>query len=131
MLKRYSLLLTLLAAGFSSPLRAQPAGAEFQVNTYTPNSQDGASVAADANGNFVVTWNSPQDGNGSGVFGQRYDREGNPLGQEFQVNTYTKGLQGHSAVATASDGVFVVVWTSGIYQDGDFDGIFGQRYDRE
>ena len=35
-----------------------------------------------------------------------------PLGGEFQVNTYTTGNQGFSAIAVAADpaGNFVVVW---------------------
>jgi hypothetical protein len=35
-------------------------GAEFQVNIYTPDSQDHASVAVDAYGDYVVTWQSSE-----------------------------------------------------------------------
>jgi hypothetical protein len=50
-----------------------PRGGEFRVNTYTTNAQYFAAVAMDAVGNFVVVWQSnSQDGNGYGVFGQRY-----------------------------------------------------------
>jgi hypothetical protein len=35
-----------------------PAGAEFHVNTYTTGPQTSAKVASDANGNFVVVWES-------------------------------------------------------------------------
>jgi hypothetical protein len=49
-----------------------PLGAEFQVNTYTTNRQYRPTAAADASGNFVVTWSSQQDGSLLGVFGQRY-----------------------------------------------------------
>ena len=67
-----------------------------------------------------------QDGSGEGVFGQRYDSSGAPLGPEFRVNTFTTGYQGLPAVAADLSGNFVVVWESG--QDGAGDGIFGQRY---
>jgi hypothetical protein len=40
-----------------------------------------------------------------------------PVGSEFQVNTYTTGYQQKSSVATDSDGDFVVVWGS-YGQDG-------------
>src|SRR5262245_10409477 len=63
-------------------------GPEFQVNTYTTSAQNSPVVAADGAGNFVVVWASPHDGSGSGVFGQRYDSSGTPLGSEFPVNTY-------------------------------------------
>jgi hypothetical protein len=50
-----------------------PRGSEFQVNTYATNSQGSPAVAMDAVGNFVVVWTSvSQDGDLSGVFGQRY-----------------------------------------------------------
>jgi hypothetical protein len=48
-------------------------GAEFQVNTYTPERQVRTRAAADGKGGFVVVWQSYfQDGAGSGVFGQRF-----------------------------------------------------------
>jgi hypothetical protein len=53
--------------------------------------------------------------------------QGNPLGPEFRINTYTTGGQILSAVASDSSGNFVVVWESYI-QDGSDWGVFGQRY---
>ena len=50
-----------------------PQGPEFQINTFTTLGQNRPTVAADALGNFVVTWDSQvQDGSLLGVFGQRY-----------------------------------------------------------
>ncbi len=105
-----------------------PVGAEFQVNTYTTGSQIIPAVAADGAGNVVVVWGGDGQEDSPGVFGQRYDAAGNPVGAEFQVNTYTPGGQGLPAVATDGAGNFVVVWTSGD-QDGSGYGVFGQRYD--
>jgi hypothetical protein len=125
----FGLLGTLTLASPPARAGAQPVGSEFQVNTYTTGNQEYASVAADANGNFVVIWQSDgQDGPSSGVFGQRFDSEGNSLGNEFRVNTYTTGNQRTPSVAADSSGNFVVVWSSD-GQDGSADGIFGQRYD--
>ncbi|MEO8198258.1 MAG: hypothetical protein ABI689_16185 [Thermoanaerobaculia bacterium] len=48
---------------------------EFQVNTYTTNSQRYPCVAADSAGNFVVAWQSDtQDASGFGIFAQRFNR---------------------------------------------------------
>ena len=108
-----------------------PVGGEFQVNSYTTGAQSVGSVASDGAGSFVVVWDSAgQDGSGYGVFGQRYDTAGLPLGGEFQVNTYTTGNQFANTAAVAGDaaGNFVVVWTSD-GEDGSDLGIFGQRYD--
>ncbi len=115
-----------------------PLGPERQVNTFTKGPQGDPAVAADAAGNFVVVWESGYsysggpDGSAQGVFGQRYDSSGVPLGGEFQVNTYTTGSQRNPAVASDPTGNFVVAWESGSYasgQDGDRVGIFGQRFD--
>src|SRR5262249_26784340 len=80
-------------------------GTQFQVDTYTTSQQSVPSVASDAIGNFVVVWQSDGSvGNDNGPFagasiqGQRYDASGNALGGQFQVNTYTTGLQGNPSV---------------------------------
>jgi hypothetical protein len=111
-----------------------PVGAELQVNTYTTGDQDTPAVAAAGNGTFVVVWinGDEQDGDGTGVFGQRYDTSGSAVGSEFQVNTYTTSYQTQPAVAGDGAGGFVVVWSSASVasgQDGDGYGIFGQRFD--
>ena len=109
--------------------QGNPLGPEFRVNTYTPGNEFGASIASDAQGNFVVVWQSSnQDGSLTGVFGQRYSVSGTPLGPEFRVNTYTTSNQFGPAVASDGAGNFVVVWTSQ-GQDGSAFGVFGQRYD--
>ncbi len=105
-----------------------PVGGEFQVNAYTTGYQRPSGVAMDAGGNFVVVWWSPyQDGDGTGVFGQRFASNGSPVGGKFQVNTYTTDEQWASGIAMGADGDFVVVWSSS-NQDGDFFGVFGQRF---
>jgi hypothetical protein len=73
-------------------------------------------------------WGSGQDGSYRGVFGQRYDSTGLPVGSEFQANTYTAYDQYLPAVAADGAGNFVVVWES-LRQDGSYRGVFGQRYD--
>jgi hypothetical protein len=106
-----------------------PAGGEFQVNTYVTSFQRDPAVAVDAAGNFVVVWTSyTQDGDGYGIFGQRYDAAGAARGSEFPVNAYTSGAQMRPAVAAGPGGRFVVVWDSDA-QDGSNYGIFGRRYD--
>jgi hypothetical protein len=105
-----------------------PQGPEFPVNSSTPNGQSRPAMASDPNGNFVVVWDSSlQDGNGLGVFGQRFDATATPQGAEFQVNTFVTGNQSGASVALDPAGDFVVVWSSP--QDGSSFGVFGQRYD--
>jgi hypothetical protein len=108
---------------------AMPVGSEFQANTFTNGIQRIPAVAQDSTGNFVAVWVSfLQDGDGFGIFGQRFDAAGMKQGGEFQVNSYTTGFQTQPDVAMDSAGNFVVVWES-YGQDGSSYGVFGQRYD--
>ena len=106
-------------------------GSEFVVNTYTPNEQRYPDVALDNTGNFVVVWQSYyQDGDGFGIFGQRYNSIGSRTGTEFQVNTYTPGWQSYpriEALGFANTGFFVTWQSKG--QDGSSDGVFGRHFD--
>ena len=103
-------------------------GAEFQVNTYTTGNQTNPSVAMDSEGDFVVAWESyGEDGSGYGIYAQRYNAAGVAQGGEFQVNTYTKALQGLPAVAMDAAGDFVVAWES-YNEDGSNQGIYAQQY---
>jgi hypothetical protein len=109
-----------------------PLGDEFQVNTYTPGNQSIPAVAAAANGDFTVVWNSV-DGNAIGIFGRRFDADGSPRGDDFRINSYTPGPQSFPTIGAARDGDFVVAWTGqGVPpgQDGSFAGIFAQRFNQ-
>jgi hypothetical protein len=103
-------------------------GGEFPVNTHTDNYQENPTVAVGASGSFVVTWMGfAQDGSAYGVFAQVYNAAGVPLGEEFQVNTYTQSNQLWPRAGAGGDGALVVVWTSAA-QDGSEEGMYGQRY---
>jgi hypothetical protein len=107
-----------------------PQGGDFVVNAYTTNAQFGPSVTYARDGSFVVVWTSyRQDGSTQGVFGRRFDGQGNPATPEFQVNTYTTNYQAKGRVAALLRGDFVVVWESAA-GDGDIFGVFGQRFDQ-
>ena len=106
-----------------------PLGGEFQVNTYTPDTQKQPTVAIDDNGNFVVTWESfGQDGSGWGIYAQRFDAAGMPQGNEFRANTTTSGDQFEGKVRMTPTGEFVITWSS-YGQDGSGWGVYAQRYD--
>src|SRR6185503_15317187 len=103
-------------------------GPEFRVNTHTPNSQFFPATAMDADGDFVVVWQSvAQDqvtGTNDGVYAQRYDAAGVPQGGEFLVNNTTLGNQSKPQVAMDAAGDFVVAWES---PDAAGSGIFARR----
>ena len=107
-----------------------PQGGPFRVNTFTTGTQETPAIAMDSDGDFVIVWASEaQDGDGYGVFGQRYAANGTARGSEFQVNTFTAGDQRwYPTVAMDADGDFVVAWSSEL-QDGDSMGVFAQQFD--
>ena len=120
--------LAVLALPSSALAQKSPLGNEFHVNTFTSFGQSLPSVAADADGDFVVTWESlTQDGYSFGVFARRFSSAGAPLATEFQVNTFTNAGQRFPSVAADADGDFVVAWHSA-GQDGSGLGVFAQRY---
>jgi hypothetical protein len=109
----------------------EPDGEEFRVNVDTIGCQMFPRIDSDPTGRFVVVWQSwGQDGSGYGIFGRRFDDEGTPLGPPFQINIWTAGNQERPAVATQSDGSFLVVWQSSA-QDGSSYGVYGQEFDEE
>jgi hypothetical protein len=122
------LLLLLLAPAVASGQVRR--GSEFVVNTYTYGPQSYPSVAAAADGRFVVVWQSlNQDGSNEGVFARRYSASGAPLGgSEFRVNAYTTAFQRFPKVASDASGAVVIVWES-LGQDGSGQGIYGRRFD--
>lgn len=100
--------LTVVAIAFVAAMTCE---AEFQVNAHTSNKQENPAIALDAEGNFVVVWNSYlQDGSSNGIFGRRFDSNCKPLCEEFQINTTTTGNQREPSVAMNADGKFVVAW---------------------
>jgi len=105
-------------------------GTELVLGSFVELEENKPAAAMDIAGNTVVVWESyDQDGSGLGVFGQRLDTLGEPVGDAFLVNSdFTTGNQSAPAVARAADGRFVVVWQSDI-QDGDGGGIYAQLYD--
>jgi hypothetical protein len=105
-----------------------PLGPEFRVNTFTTGSQNNPYIVMAPTGSFVVVWVSDnQDGSLGGIYGQRYDSAGNPVGGEFQINTFTTGSQRDVTAAMDANGNFVVAWDSD-GQDGGGKGIYARRY---
>jgi len=112
-------------------------GGEFLVNT-TQGSQIGATVAALANGNFVVSWVDNSVAGDANIKAQIFRDNGTTVakvGAEFLVNTITASDQDLVSVASlkgANSGGFVAAWqdNSGLNNDGTRSGsIKAQRFD--
>lgn len=93
-----------------------PVELQFQVNSYSTSFQANAAVSIFDSGGFVVVWDSEgsygDDSSSRSVQAQILDSDGDPVGGEFQVNTYTTSYQDDPDVATNGDDTFMVVWKS-------------------
>lgn len=100
-----------------------PLGGELQVNANTSNQQRRSSVARLPGGDFVIVWESEYGYPccADGVYAQRYDGSGTPLGGEFLIRA-----DGLCPRVAAGGGGFVVVYQSYDLGSGD---VFGRRFD--
>ena len=102
-------------------------GSEFHVNTYTSSEQTNPSVTSLADGGWLITWQSDQEGSGWGIYGQRYNSVGVAVGDEFRANSYTADSQIYPSATALADGGWLITWQSDS-QDGSSYGVYGQRY---
>jgi hypothetical protein len=115
----------------------QPQGEEFQVNQFTTGAQQTPAVAMDADGDFVIAWNSPNQGDGGPttsageIWARRFNIDGTPKDDEFHVNTITTQTQITPHVAIDADGDFIIAWTSRDFAPAPNAGydIYARRYD--
>ncbi|HYW81123.1 MAG TPA: hypothetical protein VE890_16190, partial [Thermoguttaceae bacterium] len=85
----------------------------FRVNQMTSNAQYDPAVGMDDAGNFVIAWaNEGQDISFfNGISAQRFNRHGQRLGNEFQVNVEDTAIHYDPFVAMSSDGHTAITWS--------------------
>ena len=104
-----------------------PLGGSFPVNTSTTHNNFRPHVAADPSGNFVVAWTSTSV-TGTEAMARRFDSNGAPLGDEFQVNLFAGGPHSVGGAAMSPAG-FVVSWVG--EGEGTTNGIFARLFDAD
>ena len=111
----------------STPLISTPQriGEEFQVNTFSENSQrvsasPSQAIAALKNGDFVITWTSYYDNK---IYAQIFNSDGTKKGSEFRVNSLSQGSQTEPTVEALDDGGFIIAFRS------VNNGSYARRYD--
>ncbi len=97
-------------------------GVETRVNTNIFNGQEDPSVSSLSNGGFVVVWRD--SASGLNICLQRYDQDGNKLGQEVMVSGDANSLYYSPSVTNLSGGRFIVGWR--VYGENKF---YLQTYD--
>jgi len=106
---------------------AAPMGEPFVVNTLRTGAQQWPQVAINETGGFTVVWEheTGDPNTGTDIFARQFDATGQPIGDQFQLNTYAKNRQRHPDIAAAVDGSFIATWESQ-GQDGASYGVFTQ-----
>jgi len=87
-------------------------GNNFKVNDDTIGNilQYASSIAADADGNFIITWTDFRSGYCSDVYAQRYSSDGTALGSNFIVNNIGSSMHYGPAVVCKKNGDFIITW---------------------
>ncbi len=103
-----------------------PVGEQFIVNSTLDKAQQNPQAAINDSGQFIIVWDSEGEPNVNekDILGQRFDKNGDKIGDEFRINSYTDSDQKYPAVAFIDNSQFVTVWQSQ-NQDGSNYGIFG------
>ncbi len=106
-----------------------PVDINFRVNDDTGSArQENPDVVVDSEGNVVVIWSDKRDDRRvPSVYGQRYDKSGNPDGGNFKANTHSQGKQWdiYSVVGVRKEGKFFIVWQDRSGKDTE---LMGQKY---
>lgn len=102
-----------------------PRGEPFIVNSLRDGAQQWPQVSINDANEFTIVWeHDTGDLNlATEIFARRFDPNGSPAGEPFQLNTHTLDKQRDPDVAMAGDGSFVAVWESS-EQDGSACGVF-------
>ena len=101
---------------------------KFQVNTQVTGTQQSPSIDSLSDGGFIVSYDSG-DGAGYGVFAQRFDANGNLVGDELQINDTTLNHQWTSSVTALENGGLVVAWTDRVLTDISSENVVFKVYD--
>ena len=98
-----------------------PLGGDFQVNTTTPGSQDSPEAAIDDEGRILVVYES-FDTDSNLVRARLFDRELNPVGDDFVVPSFTADADQNVPRVAGGFGYFLVAWSvfGGVGTDTDF-----------
>ena len=104
-------------------------GTEVQVNNYTRSDQRNPQFLSYDENKFLLCWESfGQDGDNWGIFAQFFDKDGEKLGDEFQVNSFSENDQNGSKLAKISKNKIIISWVSE-EQDGSKNGVYAQLID--
>lgn len=72
------------------------------------------SVCMNSSGNIIVVWADTRTNPRGEIFGQLFNSNGQPVGNNFQISLGSGAIMDRPEVAMLEDGSFMVVWTDSI-----------------
>lgn len=108
-------------------------GLEQRVNTYVQSRQSAPQSIALPDGGYITVWSGAgEQDRGYGIYLQRFDADGNRIGDQALVNTTTTYSQKNPEITLLASGDFVVTWDNTVPggQPGDpgLLGVFAQVF---
>jgi Ca2+-binding RTX toxin-like protein len=108
-------------------------GGEFKVSDGSSTTPQAPAVTGLKSGGWAIAWHQYDGASASNeIHWKAYGPTGAPVtvgsSTQFVANSYTANPQSNSAISGLADGGWVVAWHSN-GQDGDYAGIYAQRYD--
>lgn len=103
-----------------------PFGAQFQANGTIAGDQAHSAVGELADGGFLVVYRSPTNK----LLGQRFSGAGQPVGNDFQINTVFESGIAEPDVELGWNGVVGVIWEDD-EDSGDADEIRARLFDSD
>ena len=67
-------------------------------------------IAMDEQGNFVVVWDDYRNGRNNLIYAQRYDYDGNPVGENFCISSDQENSCYDPSISIAGSSGYVIVW---------------------
>ncbi len=103
---------------------------EIQVNTTVAGDQWQPAIAQLSDGSIFVVWsaNNSQDGDGFGIFGQKFALDGTRIGEEYQINSNVPSDQSFPEIQALADGTFVIAWQTQVGGGNNVEQIAGRMF---
>ncbi len=88
-------------------------GDPVMINTDESGEKEDVDVTVLADGSYYIVWSSDgQDGSEKGVYARRFDRDGNALTDEIQINETSADNQAKPQIIQTAGGSIYVQWVS-------------------
>ena len=83
---------------------------EQEITSTKGDNEDNSEVASLEDGGYVVVW-SGKDSNGTGIYSQKFDANGEKVEEAYLINESQRGNQSEPNVVSLGAGKYLVTWT--------------------